>query len=245
MAFRGEEIFQNITGIAGGTIGQYLFAKLNTSGQVVLAGAKEDVIGITREAVTSGKSVALAITGIAFVYYGGSVTAGDKIQSDSAGKAVTATDSQNIVGYALESGSASELHAILLISRNTANGYTFIDIPVTLSAADNVEIMTDYIPGFAGSIEKISFITTTATTDTTGHTAVFTVEIETTATTGGVLTIDDDTASLDPDTVGKVIEGTAITAANTFTATQKISIIAADVTPFSDGAGIVRLVIKF
>lgn len=239
-----EAIGKTYTFTAGGTISQYYFAKLSGA-NVVVADAKADVIGVTREDVTSGYTVPVVVDGITLVTYGGSVTAGDKLQSDANGKAVTATTNQNIVAYALEAGSAGELHPILLVSRNTANGYTFLDIPVTLSAADDMEVMTDYIPGFAGSVEKISFITTTATTDATGVTAVFTVEIEDTATTGGVLTLDPDAAGTDPDTVGKVIDGTAITAANTFSATEKISIIAADVTPFNDGAGIIRLVIKY
>ena len=62
------------------------------------------------------------------------------------------------------------------------------------------------------------------------------------ATTGGVLTLDVDAAGTDPDTEGKIVNGTAITAKNVLAANSVVDIAVGDTeSPFNDGSGTIIL----
>lgn len=242
---------KQITYVAGEDLSshQYRFVKLNTSGLLVASGDGEVAVGVLQNAPESGQDATVMIDGVSKVVLGGNVTAGDNIGSDALGEAVTAAASDPIIGVAEVSGSDGETISILLVNKQSVGlagtGYMDIAIPVALADLDNNEILTDLILGFAGEIFKVYFVTEDPTTDTTGHSAVITVEIETTATTGGVLTISDDVTAGDPDTRGKVVYATAITAANTFDDDEKISVVVADGTAFSDGAGVVHVIVRY
>lgn len=116
-------------------------------------------------------------------------------------------------------------------------GVQTVTIPLTSLATglstSAIDLLTEYVPGFRGKLLKFDFVTTVAGTGS-GASQVFNLEIETTNVTGGVLTVTLSST----DTIGKVTAGTAITAANTFSATQKLSIeMAASGTVFTAGAG--------
>lgn len=72
---------------------QFFAVKLNSSGQVVLAGAGERVIGILQNKPESGAAAKVAtVRGTTSkLKFGGSVTAGDAIKADSAGKGASGT----------------------------------------------------------------------------------------------------------------------------------------------------------
>lgn len=108
---------------------------------------------------------------------------------------------------------------------------------MTTSAAD---LVTEIVPGHAGKILSVDFVTTTLGTGS-GASQALNLEIGTTNVTGGVVT-----ATLtSTNTLGKVTSGTAITAANTFTATDSISVeVAASGTVFTGGAGFLRVRIQ-
>lgn len=116
---------------------------------------------------------------------------------------------------------------------------SIVTIPLIHASFANGDIVTGYIPGFKGKIVKASYLCTQVTTDADGA-ATLNLEIGTTNLTGGVITVSNAAMK----TLGLVTNGTAITAANEFTATDAISVEAASVTATSDGQGALLLVIE-
>ncbi len=89
------------------------------------------------------------------------------------------------------------------------------------------------MPGYAFKLLSLEFVTTTLGTGTSAS-QVLNLEIGSTNVTGGALTI----LLADTDTLGKKTAATAITAANTGTSTDTLSIeVAAGGTAFTAGAG--------
>ena len=97
-----------------------------------------------------------------------------------------------------------------------------------ISASD---LITEWIPGFAGTITDFIAIVQKAAT-TAAKAADLNIEIETTDLTGGVLGLTS--ANMTPK--GVQVASSAITAANVFSATQKISVEASGVTAFIEGS---------
>lgn len=96
-----------------------------------------------------------------------------------------------------------------------------------------IDLLTGFTPGFDGEIIGLEFVTTVAGTGS-GASQVFNLEIGSTNLTGGVLTLDLASQA----TIGTVTAATAITANNSFTATDTISLeMAASGTVFTAGAG--------
>lgn len=221
---------------------QYYFVKVDTAGKAAVCGAGEKAIGVVQNAPTAGVASTVMVLGVTQVVASAAIAYGANVASTATGTAVTAAGTAAVLGVALENATAAgDIIAVSLQSANQTKQYMVLQFASPLASLDDMEVLTDFVPGFAGTIESIHAVVTTATTDTTGVTAVLTVEIGAVATTGGVLTIDADGAT-DPDTVGEVFDGTAITALNTFSATDTISILAADVTPFTDGA--INIILK-
>lgn len=109
--------------------------------------------------------------------------------------------------------------------------------PLTRLATDlstaAIDLLTNFTPGHRFKLVKWAFVTTTAGTGTSAS-QVFNLEIGTTNTTGGVLTL----LLANTDTIGKITAATAITALNEGAATDTISIeMAASGTVFTAGAG--------
>lgn len=108
---------------------------------------------------------------------------------------------------------------------------------MTTSAAD---LITAYTPGYAFELLSLEFVTTTLGTGASAS-QVLNLEIGTTNVTGGVLTL----LLADTDTLGKKTAATAITAANTGSASATISLeVAASGTVFTAGAGIALLKLR-
>lgn len=96
-----------------------------------------------------------------------------------------------------------------------------------------IDLLTDYVPGYAFKLLSFDFITTIVGAGG-GASQVFNLEIGSTNVTGGVLTVTLASTA----TIGAQTNGTAITAANVGTAANAISIeMAAGGTVFSSGAG--------
>lgn len=92
----------------------YRFGKMSSSDVVAcsVAGERADgVIGSIPNA--AGKAVALYCDRIIAVEYGGSVTKGDALATDSVGRAVTATTGQYVNGVALVSGTVGMIGEML------------------------------------------------------------------------------------------------------------------------------------
>lgn len=93
------------------------------------------------------------------------------------------------------------------------------------------DLLTSFVPGFAGTLVAFDAWVQKAAT-TAAKASTLNLEIDTTNVTGGSLALTS--ANCTPK--GVKVAGTAITAANTFTSTQAISIEAASTTAFVEGA---------
>lgn len=114
-----------------------------------------------------------------------------------------------------------------------------LTIPVNLSAVDNGDVLTNYVPGFAFKIIKAEFAVSEVAS-TPAKAVTLNLEINTTDLTGGVIALTS--ANCTPE--GVRIAGTAITALNVGTATDSISVEASSVTKFVEGRGFLLLEIQ-
>lgn len=101
---------------AGADLSAKLFylAKIDTDGDVVLAGDGEAVAGVIREAAVADKPVTIQFGGIAKVIAAASFNPGTKLASDGNGKAVTATSGEYCFGIALTAGADGTIVSVLL-----------------------------------------------------------------------------------------------------------------------------------
>lgn len=239
-----EASVQSITLITAADLSakQYYCVKVDAAGKAALCGAGEPGVGILQDPMAAGYAARVMALGISYAIYGGAVTAGDKVASDAAGKLVTAVAGDYVIGIAMETGVANEIRPVLLISREkmgVGTSYSQLCIPVVLSKVANGDILTGYVPGFAGTIESIQFFVTDPVT--TANKAVdINLEIAGTNVTGGVVALTS--ANCTP--LGARVAGTAITAANAFTAAQAIDIEAANTVAFAEGQGVLIITLK-
>ena len=105
---------------AGAAISRCRILKFDSNLDMIHGAAATDkLIGVsTNIATDSGSRVDVVLEGIAEVEFGGTVTAGDQVTSDSSGKAVTAAPSagvnNRIIGIAMESGVSGDIGSILI-----------------------------------------------------------------------------------------------------------------------------------
>lgn len=94
------------------------FVLVAADGQVdLVASAGGDADGVLlNKPAAAGRDARVAIAGVVKVEAGGNVTAGDKVQSDNAGKALTAASGDHVLGRALTGGASGELISVLLNS---------------------------------------------------------------------------------------------------------------------------------
>lgn len=102
---------------------QFCFVQLSTSGQIQLpSAAGGDAIGVLQDkpnaAGIAGEVAMLNGSLKVKVISAGTITAGDKVQSDTAGKALTAASGDHVLGTALISAVAGDLIEILPGSRH-------------------------------------------------------------------------------------------------------------------------------
>jgi len=103
--------------------------------------------------------------------------------------------------------------------------------PIELADIADGDLITEWTPGFAGTITDLIAIVNKAAT-TADKLATLNMEIETTNLTGGALALTS--ANMTPK--GAKVASSAITAANVFSATQKLSVEASGTTPFIEGS---------
>lgn len=244
---------QNVTLEASADLSsnQFYAIKVDSSGQAALAGDGENAVGILQnDPDAAGKAAEVMFLGVSKAALGGTVTAGDNLASDTNGAFVTATGGDAVIAIALEGGDSGEIITVSLVTRTSTgtNNTTYSTMTIPMNAlntySDGDDIITEFTPAFNGYIEKVSFVTEVVTTDTDGD-ATITFEIDTTDVTGGVITLTDTgTAATSPDTVGKVIDGTAITDTNEFTDSQSISAYINITNAFDDGEGYLLVVLR-
>ncbi len=116
-------------------------------------------------------------------------------------------------------------------------GAAVLTIPVTMSALANSQVY-QVMPGFAGKLIGINFRTTVAIT-TGGKAATLQAQAAGVSVTGGVVTLSG------AYTLGNGVNGTAITAGTqTFANGSTVGFTVSGVTTFSEGSGIVTLVVQ-
>lgn len=119
-------------------------------------------------------------------------------------------------------------------------GVHTISIPITLAAITGAgDVITTYTPGYKFKLLAVDFRIFEPVT-TAAKAATLNLEIGTANVTGGVIALTS--ANCTP--LGVAVAGSAITAANTGSATDAISIEAASVTAFVEGAGVVLIKIQ-
>jgi hypothetical protein len=123
MSIRNQGLIKTYN--AGGTVNHARFVKLDSDDRTVIqsAAAADFTIGVSdfspnATAAASGERVDVQLTDIATVTYGGTVTRGQLVISDSTGRAITATAAAGAnvrtCGVAMVSGVVGDLGAVLL-----------------------------------------------------------------------------------------------------------------------------------
>jgi hypothetical protein len=136
-------------------------------------------------------------------------------------------------GYAMEgitTGSTANIEVLLASQANASHAYGAWCFHFNNADIANGDLITSFVPHFAGKIIAIDAVATKAAS-TASKLASLNLEIGVTNVTGGVVALT--TAGL--DTIGKLVAGSAITAENVFAADSLISLEAADVTVFVEG----------
>ena len=96
---------------------QYLVAEIVSGSEADAATAStDDIIGVIYDGGdASGDNVSVAISGVAKVKAGGTISEGDQVTADSASKAVaTTTTSARILGTALDSAVTGDIFTVLI-----------------------------------------------------------------------------------------------------------------------------------
>jgi len=121
----------------------------------------------------------------------------------------------------------------------TAGQFYDLSIPIDLAlVVGNADIVTDVILGHKFQIVAASFLVTEAIVLNGGSTVTLQLDVEATPVTGGVIVLSAASAR------GVWAAGTAITAGNAVSATQKISVRSESVTAHTSGKGILILRLK-
>lgn len=119
-------------------------------------------------------------------------------------------------------------------------GVQTIAIPILLpSIGGDVDVLTSYTPGYAFKLLSASFAVSKPVT-TASKAATINLKINSTLVTGGATALTS--ANCTP--LGAVINGSAVTALNTGTASDTISLTATGVTAFVEGEGYLLIKIQ-
>lgn len=172
-----------------------------------------------------------------YLDYTGNTNSGNPIV---AGAAVSPSGTQQALAAALPTAFTDNSTGVQSDTIAAGVGVSTLSLSVELvQITGAADVMTEFVPGYAFKIisiaARVSKVVTTAAKAVTLN-----LEIDTTNVTGGLVALTS--ANCTP--LGAAIAGSAITAANTGSATSKISLEAASVTAFSEGAVEVLIVIQ-
>jgi len=122
--------------------------------------------------------------------------------------------------------------AMVIFDANIPEEEVMLSFPIVLSSLADGDIVTGFTPGFHGRVKSLRFVTNVVAS-TASKLSTLNLEIGTTNLTGGTIALT--TASC--DTLGKITESAAITAAAAFTDADTISVEASSTTTFIEGDG--------
>ena len=108
---------------------------------------------------------------------------------------------------------------------------------VDLEKIADGDIVTNFLPNFAGHITKTYFVVGGDPVSTGSKLSTLAVQINAKAVAGGVLALTS--ANLTP--MGAVVEGTPVTGSNGFDSDDTISVVASSTTAFIEGDGALHI----
>lgn len=119
MAYEGA--LCNVPGIKAGadlSAAQFLAVKVDTDGDVVLAGAGEVALGILQDKpAADGRAATVAAAGVSKCVFGAdSVTPGMLLAADANGKLIEAVTGDFVIGICREGGDTDEIGSVILTS---------------------------------------------------------------------------------------------------------------------------------
>ncbi len=229
--------FPNFT--ASATLTKYAAVKRTADTTVApIAAVTDDPIGVAQEANTTSDAAApVVFVGSTLVKAGAAVNKGTKLTIDANGAFIEAVAGNQVYGIALEdiASGASGTAYVDFTGGTFGNGgggsIKILAFPIALAKIANGDLLTNYTIGCAGRIVGFEAVVTDPAT-TAAKLSTLNLEIGTTNVTGGSLALTS--ANMTP--LGAVVAASAITAANTFSATDTISIEAASTTAFVEGS---------
>lgn len=206
--------------------------------QIVPSGAQ---VFIASEAIAIGDTGSLYTEGVFEVPAKTEAMAvGDDAYWDATNNYMTKTSLNNTyAGFVTEvkAQAAVTVRVSLIPGANTSGRiYGKLTIPVgSLATLTNGVKLVDTLPlGFIGRIESLHFKSGTTPASTASKDANLSLLLNAVAVTGGVLSLTTATVNA----IGKVVAATAITALNTFIATDTLSVVAGSPTAiFVEGNG--------
>ena len=216
-------------------IGLGVRVKIDSSGNISAAGATDHWIGVTTSAVAASGVGTVRLRnspGTYMVVAAGAISVGSRLYAAADGKFNDVQSAGNATGLIAKSAAGADGDIIEAVpaSDNAAAGVWAF--PITLANVANGDLLAGFTPGFAGTITKTQFAVTTVV-PTAAKATTLNLEIGTTNLTGGEVAL----TSANCATV-TTVAGAAITAANTFGASDAISIEASATTTFIEGAGL-------
>lgn len=183
------------------------------------------------------------------VFYWDNATAGDAVAAANRGAVCYGYDDHTVtitstsrspagIVVDVDSGGVWVLQTLLsqMVTATTPSNPAYvISIPVpSLAAVADAGVLARLTPGVAGRIIGTEFQVTTAVT-TADKLTTLTPKIAGTSVTGGVMALTSATCT----PIGAKVLGTTVTALNSFTAAQEITVVASATTAFSEGAGVI------
>ena len=213
---------------------QYFAAALDTAGKAALPSvAGQACFGIMQSAPIIGAVGPVRTKGNSKAVLGGTVTMGDRLTTDAAGKLITGHGADRVVAIARESGIALDIIDVEVCAPAAAfaeHGPLGFTQHRNLADLADAALAFAFTPGFVGRVKKISVIPSKAAT-TAAKASTLTGRIGATAMTGGVAALTTTTMA----TAGVPQEATAITAGNLFGATDSINALISATTAFVEG----------
>lgn len=95
---------------------QYNFVKRGTGQTIAVAAAGDAAVGVLWNApAASGRAATVVTGGRPHVYAGATIADGAEVMSNATGKAVTATATNTVLGYALHGAASGELVQIEIL----------------------------------------------------------------------------------------------------------------------------------
>lgn len=158
---------ERLTFIAGADLSakQYFAVKLANTGKVVLAGAGESAIGVVQNTPVAEEASTIMTLGITMAKSGGSITAGQNVTPDAAGKFVVAAGGNAVIGVALTNAVADDVFPMLLSVKSSAGTYNLEADSVNTAAIEDNAVTIDKIAAGFMKVAKVALTPAAAADD--------------------------------------------------------------------------------